>query len=90
MAAAEINRQDNPAKKSTKIPLAATNSDVPRSGSFAINNTGTMIKAKVMTMLDREGGRSRLDKNQAHIIGIPSFINSEGCTLPNPGKLIQR
>lgn len=63
--AADIIRQDKPAKNKTKMPLAATKIEVPKSGSFAISKTGTIINAKVIATLDREGCcKSFLDKTK--------------------------
>ena len=73
-----IIHQGNPAKKSTNKPLAATKIDVPKSGSLAIKSTGIAMIIKVVKTVLMLGGNSFLDKYQAHIMGMPSFINSDG------------
>ena len=83
-----MTHQDKPLKNKTKIPLAKTNAEVPKSGCLAIIRNGINVKMRVPKIRNNEGGIGYLDKYHAAIIGIASFINSLGCTLPKPGMLI--
>lgn len=73
-----MNHQDKPAKNSTAAPELATNSEVPKSGCFAINNTGKINSVAAPSTCLGLGGKARSDRYQATIIGALILVNSEG------------
>ncbi|MCY1408381.1 hypothetical protein D9M71_237010 [compost metagenome] len=85
-----IQRQRNPPTNSTKEPEASTSIAVPRSGCLRISTKGTTISARLIRLCFSPGGRLRLDRYQAMVIGISSFMNSAGWKRITPGMLIQR
>ncbi len=80
-----IQRQRRPPTNSTKPPEARISMAVPRSGCFRISTNGVMMIARLITMCLSPGGRLRLDRYQATVIGISSFMNSEGWKRITPG-----
>ena len=83
-----MSRQEIPLRKMTHTPGIKR----PRfkSGCKAANKNGNIIMPNEITICINLGGNARPAKYHAIIKGMANFINSEGCMLPIPGRLIQR
>ncbi len=85
-----IQRQRRPAMNSTNAPDARISSEVPKSGCLRISTNGTKISDRLIAVCLRLGGRLRVERYQAIVIGMMIFMNSDGWKRITPGMLIQR
>ena len=82
-------RMDSPAMSTSRIPLAAINAAVPRSGSTATSAAGRNINSASTSSERQSGGNGRSCRYQAASMGTASFMISEGWNLNSP-RLSQR
>ena len=78
MIAEKMNFQLMPERKSTKTPDMPIIIAVPRSGCLAISKTGIIMIKRQVRIVRPLGGSFSLSSNHAVIIGMASFINSDG------------
>ena len=78
MANAVIMRTLTPAKRMVSPPAATTSMAVPRSGCSAIRSAGTSTMSPMATRCMNVGGNRRSCMNHATIIGVASFMSSDG------------
>ena len=76
--ASPISHQLIPARKMTKKPEAATRMEVPRSGWAAISRVGSSTMMRLSTRWLNLGGSEWRLSQAATMMGMESFITSEG------------
>ena len=82
--ASPISHQLIPARKMTKKPEAATRMEVPRSGWAAISRVGSSTITRAISTWLNLGGRECRLSQAATMMGMESFITSEGWNFMKP------